>query len=282
MEQFSKGLQKKVDFAISLIQKAVRDNVVEVAYSGGKDSDVILELTKMAGVKYRAIYKNTTIDPPGTIKHCKENGVEIIRPKQDYFTLVSLHGLSNRNNRMCCHYLKEYKILDYCIQGIRRCESTARAKRYKESDPIVCRNYSKTQHVNVILPILSWNNRDEKEFIEKRHIRCHPLYYDENGKFHVERRLGCIGCPLQSDQGVSDFLKNPRWLRPLAKAIIKFWQTHPDAKCTKKYINPYGHLARNLFFHEDLEFNTTSSKDFHGEVIDWKQKLEHFFNIELP
>ena len=34
-------LEKKVRQAVSLIQKAVGDKVVEVAYSGGKDSDVI-------------------------------------------------------------------------------------------------------------------------------------------------------------------------------------------------------------------------------------------------
>jgi hypothetical protein len=58
-------LKMKVDRAIKLIQSA--SNIaaangcpqIEVAYSGGKDSDVILELTKMSGVPYRAIYKNT-------------------------------------------------------------------------------------------------------------------------------------------------------------------------------------------------------------------------------
>ena len=49
-------LQRKVDRAVKLIQQAGRDGMeVEVAYSGGKDSDVILELTRMAGIKYRAI-----------------------------------------------------------------------------------------------------------------------------------------------------------------------------------------------------------------------------------
>lgn len=62
-------LQQKVERAVKLIQSAGADGkTVEVAYSGGKDSDVILELTRMA------IYKNTTIDPPGTIKHVKEVG----------------------------------------------------------------------------------------------------------------------------------------------------------------------------------------------------------------
>ncbi len=68
-------LKKKVDRAVKLIRSAGADgSVVEVAYSGGKDSDVILELARMSGIRYRAIYKNTTIDPPGTIRHVLMGG----------------------------------------------------------------------------------------------------------------------------------------------------------------------------------------------------------------
>jgi len=67
------SLQKKVDFSIKLLHSIPTDNgPMEISYSGGKDSDVILELAKMAGILHRAIYKNTTIDPPDTISHCKE------------------------------------------------------------------------------------------------------------------------------------------------------------------------------------------------------------------
>ena len=89
-------LQRKVDRAVKLIQQAGRDGMeVEVAYSGGKDSDVILELTRMAGIKYRAIYKNTTIDPPGTIKHKALSfvwhGVEIFRLEHYVLSIVVLN-----------------------------------------------------------------------------------------------------------------------------------------------------------------------------------------------
>ena len=59
-------LERKVKQAIRLIQSVpyFEGEPIEVAYSGGKDSDVILELVRMSGVRYRAIYKNTTIDPP--------------------------------------------------------------------------------------------------------------------------------------------------------------------------------------------------------------------------
>ena len=78
-----KELQKKVDRAIRLLQSIPTDKgTIELDYSTGKDSDVILELAKMAGIPYRAIYKNTTIDPAGTITHAMKNGVEVVNYPQ--------------------------------------------------------------------------------------------------------------------------------------------------------------------------------------------------------
>ena len=77
----NEGLQKKIDRAIRLlksIENATDKNgkmqPIEIAYSGGKDSDVILQLAKESGINFKAIYKCTTIDPPGTIKHVLDRG----------------------------------------------------------------------------------------------------------------------------------------------------------------------------------------------------------------
>lgn len=227
-------LQKKVDFAIKLLRSIPTDDgPVEISYSGGKDSDVILELAKMAGIPYRAIYKNTTIDPPGTIKHCKEKGVEVFAPTINFFDLVKKKGCPTRRARFCCEYLKEYKVLDRAVQGIRRCESTARTKRYDE--PTVCRIYgSRKNCVEILLPILEWTDEDVSEFIAERGIKCHPLYYDEQGNFHVGRRLGCIGCPLRSDNGLSDMVKYPKFLKRLISSSQVFIDTHPNSSSVKK------------------------------------------------
>ena len=82
----SEELQRKIDGSIKLlraVQNSRPNEIIEVAYSGGKDSDVILQLAKEAGINYEAIYKNTTIDPPGTIKHVKEVGGGNSPPKDD-------------------------------------------------------------------------------------------------------------------------------------------------------------------------------------------------------
>ena len=179
--------EKKVARAVRLLQSIPQDGEIEISYSGGKDSDVILELAKMAGIPYRAIYKNTTIDPPGTIKHCREKGVEILHPKISFMGLVAKKGIPTRRARFCCSELKEYKVLDRAVQGIRRSESRARKERYKE--PEICRVYDKHNKVKVYLPILDWTDEDVARFVQERGIQCHPLYYDEQGNFRVERRL---------------------------------------------------------------------------------------------
>ena len=116
--------QKKIDSAIRLLRNIPQDGPLELSYSGGKDSDVILQLAREAGIRFEAIYKNTTIDPPGTIKHCRDNGVTIKAPKIPFFGLISQMGTPDRFRRFCCQYLKEYKVYDRAIQGIRREEST--------------------------------------------------------------------------------------------------------------------------------------------------------------
>ena len=177
-------LQKKIDQSIRLLQSVQKryDGEIELAYSGGKDSDVILQLAKEAGIRYRAIYKNTTIDPPGTIAHVKEMGVEIRRPKENFFQLIAKIGFPNRFSRFCCGVLKEYKILDKTVIGVRKAESRARKERYNE--PTECRYFGakkEENHVELIYPILEWTDEDVRDFILDRGLKLAPLYYDMGG-----------------------------------------------------------------------------------------------------
>ena len=264
--------EKKVARAIRLLRNIPQDGEIEVSYSGGKDSDVILELVKMAGIPYRAIYKNTTIDPPGTIKHCREKGVEILHPKISFMGLVAKKGIPTRRARFCCSNLKEYKVLDRAVLGIRRSESTARAKRYKE--PEICRVYNKHNKVKLYLPILDWTDEDVARFVQERGIKCHPLYYDEQGNFRVERRLGCIGCPMQSDNGKADYKQYPKLLKAMIKAEKEFLNTHPNCISMAKFGNAYNLVFNDLFCDSYEEYLTKMQPDLFGHTLDTKAYLE--------
>lgn len=207
-------LQKKIDQSIRLLQSVQKryDGEIELAYSGGKDSDVILQLAKEAGIKIRAIYKNTTIDPPGTIAHVKEMGVEIIRPKENFFQLIAKKGFSNRFSRFCCEVLKEYKILDKTVIGVRKEESRARKERYNE--PTKCRYYGskkKENHVEQIYPILEWTNEDVRDFILDRGLKLAPVYYDTGGGKSTlpEDSAACAAPWLQDASALSSFRSIP-------------------------------------------------------------------------
>lgn len=276
------NLDEKIRQAVKLLQVFGKGKVVEVSYSGGKDSDVILELAKMAGINYRAIYKNTTIDPPHTIAHCKSKGVEIMHPKTKFFDLVKKRGFPTRRARFCCSELKEYKVLDNSVQGIRRSESVKRSQNYDAQEPVICRIYgSKEKHVDVCLPILEWTDKDVEQFIKMRGIKCHPLYYDEVGNFHVERRLGCIGCPLRSDNGIADFLQRPKFFKRLVECGKIWWDTHPNAASREKFCNIFDLAYHNLFCKSYDEYLRKKQRNLFGEVLDCKRYLEEYFGIKL-
>ena len=268
-------LQKKIDNAIELL-KFFDDpqNPVEIAYSGGKDSDVILQLAKEAGINFRAIYRNTTIDPPGTIKHVEQMGVEIYQPQQTFAQLVAKKGMPNRQRRFCCEVLKEYKILDKVVIGVRREESQKRAKLYKE--PTVCRIYKKGEEAEQILPILEWTTLDVMEYLQDRKIQCAPVYYDEQGRFHPERRLGCLGCPLASkNHRLAEFITYPGMVKLYIRAIKQFFATHQKSKTVVgNNGNPYAFFAKNTFY---------DGRPITGELFetDWQGALEGYFGIKL-
>lgn len=275
-----KELQKKVDFAIKLLQSIPQDGDIEISYSSGKDSDVILELAKMAGIPYRAIYKATTIDPPGTIAHAKEMGAEVIHPKKTFFQLVSKSGFPSRFQRFCCSALKEYKICDRAIQGIRRSESRKRAEKYKE--PEVCRVYSAKEKVKVYLPILEWTDQDVAEFIKERNIKCHPLYYSREGQFDVTKRLGCMGCPLASrNKRIQFFKENPKWLKAWIRAGQKRYtsEAYQNGKAKHKFKDAFEVMGYMLFCDNMDEFKEKTYTLF-GE-FDWKEFLQDEFKIDM-
>lgn len=271
-------LINKIDQSLRLL-KSIPQNKgdVELCYSGGKDSDVILELAKMAEIKFRPIYKNTTIDPIGTIKHCKEKGVEIVNPSITFFKLLQKKGYPSRFCRFCCEKLKEYKICDIAIQGIRKSESIKRNKLYNE--PQICRFYgSKKNHVSVFLPILNWSDEDISEFIYERNIDCHPIYYRGN-QFDVKRRLGCIGCPLASNTNrIQDFKRNPKFVKLWIKNAQVFFDNHKEND-SRKFSNAIDSFVSTLFFDSYEEF-LSATYTIYGKT-NWRERLSDYFNIDL-
>lgn len=135
----TKRIEQLTQSAIRFIQKAeplalrMDERGFHVAFSGGKDSQVILKLVEMANVRYHAEMQVTTVDSPNLMKFVRANypQVTLNRPELNMIQLIQKKGmLPTRLARYCCAYLKEGAGAGtVTVVGIRAKESVNRAKR---------------------------------------------------------------------------------------------------------------------------------------------------------
>lgn len=109
-------------------------------YSGGKDSDVLLELFLRSGEPFEVHNSHTTADAPQTVHHIRhkfkeleEKGIKctIQYPELSMWQLIPKKKFPpTRQIRYCCEYLKETACENRMIAtGVRWDESNARKKR---------------------------------------------------------------------------------------------------------------------------------------------------------
>ena len=198
------ALIDKVNYSISVIQKAEKlalkyqDFGFHVAFSGGKDSQVIYKLCELAGVKFKGFFYKTSVDPPKLLSFIKLNypDVEWIIPKKTMFQLIVEKGmLPTRQARYCCEFLKERNGLNaVVITGITRAESAKRKKR-NEFETSCKLGADK----NLLNPILGWTESEVYLFLKTQNIEISDLY-------KTQGRIGCVGCPMCNSQQRIDFM----------------------------------------------------------------------------
>ena len=104
------GVVDKVKTAIDRIKTFEPPEGYYVAFSGGKDSCVVLDLVKRAGVKFDAHYNLTTVDPPELVRFVKKEHPEVLinKPEKSMWQLIAEKLLPpTRIMRYCCATLKE-------------------------------------------------------------------------------------------------------------------------------------------------------------------------------
>lgn len=242
LAKVSKPLARKIAYSIDLIRKAENmalrfdpENGFYNTFSGGKDSQCLYHLVKMAGVKAKTHMNLTSVDPPEVIRFVKTQypDVELIKPKMSIYDMAKRkHLLPTRRFRWCCAEFKETSgVGKVTLIGIRREEGARRAKREEISGKIKGKRIEETfdqwsEHEEymvtcvggrdkiLVSPIIYWTEHDVWEFLNVNGIP-HCKLYDEG-----HTRIGCICCPMsQYRQKIKEIKRWPHVRRNWIKVI---------------------------------------------------------------
>lgn len=248
----------KEQMAIKRLQEASElslfyyEKPLVITTSGGKDSDVCLQLAINAGIPFEAQHNHTTADAPETVHHVRETfkrleekGIKCTINWPTYKgEIVSMWTLipqklmpPTRLVRYCCSVLKEHGGKGrFIATGVRWAESISRRKnraayenfpKNKKEKMLLSDNDEKRmlfencrlKAKRIVNPIIDWEDSDVWGYVTDQKICLNCLYQEG---FH---RVGCVGCPMAGKAGRErEFLRWPAYKRNYILAFDRMIQ----------------------------------------------------------
>jgi len=192
-----------------------------VAFSGGKDSQVVLYLCLEQEPDISVIYNNTGVEYPETVRFVARLqelwhlSLIMTHPEKTFWDCVKEHGFSDgtkknkKGSPRCCYWLKEKPTILAIRQndwlgmftGVTAVES--RLRMFTARDKGIC-HHNKQYNLCKINPILWWTEEEAWYFIQQESLPYNPLY--DIGS----HRIGCMPCTAYKDWEHQLQLTNPK------------------------------------------------------------------------
>lgn len=234
---------------------------IMLCYSGGKDSDVLLDVAMHSGVEFEVEHSLTSVDAPETIYHIRDvfsklrdDGIDahIAIPRyrdgsrKTMWNLIARKGMPpTRICRYCCGELKEVAGRNRAIAtGVRRAESAKRSKRGYATNVSSSRDREQLDFDDVysLFEDAEHGIEHDSAFISSCKVKGKTMFnpiiewLDDDVWQHIaengievnplyakgNRRIGCIGCPFTGRSGMlDDFERYPRYRDAYLRAFGK-------------------------------------------------------------
>lgn len=280
LSRASKTLRKKMLYSVELLRKAEKIALSYdkadgffLAFSGGKDSQALLHIAQIGGVKFKAHMNLTSVDPPEVIRFVKRNypEVKLAKPKDSIYNIaIKRKILPTMRVRWCCaEYKEKAGAGKVTLIGIRHEESSRRARRneveissrkfsgsldeldeYRHEQQVKrAKKKSQKDGINIM-------NADKEQTLGcihgKESLLISPIiHWTEKDVWeflnnvvqvpHCElydegwHRIGCIGCPMLNKQ--HHLVEEKRWPH-----VKRNW-----IKAIKTIRNGGGYSKKNIF-----------------------------------
>lgn len=246
-----------------------------ITYSGGKDSEVLVDLAIKAKIPLEIVNSHTTADAPPTVYHIRkqfkrweEQGLDckIVYPtyKGERVSMWSLIPQKKipptRLARYCCEVLKETTGSGRMIAtGVRWAESSARKNNravYEQTGTTKAtklllddneperRLFENCQLKarRIVNPLIDWADDDVVGYAEMEKLCLNPLY--ECGF----KRVGCIGCPLANIKSRQvEFAMFPKYKDLYIAAFDRMLTTRKREKGESNRVTNVWHTGRDVF-----------------------------------
>ena len=240
----------------AMMSERYYDKPLMICYSGGKDSDVLVELALRSGINFEVVNSHTTADAPETVRYIRQRfkdleelGIKCTIEYSKYkgkrtsmWELIPIKKMPpTRLMRYCCSVLKETSGDGRAIAtGVRWAESVNRKRRgiyedikVNQDKKIILTNDNDekrqlfesclTKAKIAVNPIIDWSEADVWDYLHDCDCQSNPLY---QCGFN---RIGCIGCPMATaNKRYFEFRRYPMYKKLYIRAFDRMIAADPS------------------------------------------------------